>query len=130
MKKTTARLPTWGSLLVAAFLTAMTVHAEYGAAMVPAIGTSTNVPIETAGIGVGKVVGIEAFNVLSNMTVTVSAVFGGATNTLSTRTTTVTDGSREYFDLSTTGWFFWARGDTLLRGGTDTNSVLRIIYER
>lgn len=117
-------------ILALAILGAAPVYADYGIATVPSLGTDTAVQVETAGIGVSKVVGIEAFNVLSNATITISAVVGSATNTLYTSTTTGTSGSRQYFDLATTGWFFWARGDTLLRSGTDTNSVLRIIYER
>ncbi len=105
-------------------------HAENGMVAVPSIGLSTNVPIETAGIGVSKVVGIEAVNVLSNKTIIISLVTGGKTNTLSTSTTTATDGGRQFFDLSSSGWFYWARGDALLRSGTDTNSVLRIIYSK
>jgi len=105
-------------------------QAENGMVTVPSIGLSTNVPIETAGIGVSKVVGIEAVNVLSNKTIIVSSVINGVTYTLSTSTTTVTDGGRQFFDFSSSGWFYWARGDTLLRSGTDTNSVLRIIYSK
>lgn len=105
-------------------------QAENGMVTVPSIGTATNVPIETAGFDVSKVVGIEAINVLSNKTIIISSVIGTKTNTLSTSTTTVTDGSRQFFDLSSSGWFYWARGDTLLRSGTDTNSVLRIIYSK
>jgi hypothetical protein len=105
-------------------------QAENGMVTVPSIGTATNVPIETAGLGVSKVIGIEASNVLSNKTIIISSVIGTKTNTLSTSTTTVTDGTRQFFDLSSSGWFYWARGDTLLRSGTDTNSVLRIIYTK
>ena len=105
-------------------------QAENGMVTVPSIGLSTNVPIETAGIGVSKVVGIEAINVLSNKTIVISLVIGTTTNTLSTSTTTVTDGARQFFDLSSSGWFYWARGDILLRSGTDTNSTLRIIYSK
>ena len=114
----------------AALVPAVPAQAENGMVSVPSIGLSTNVPIETAGIGVSKVVGIEAINVLSNKTIVISLVIGGKTNTLSTSTTTVTDGTRQFFDLSSSGWFYWARGDTLLRSGTDTNSVLRIIYTK
>lgn len=105
-------------------------QAENGMVTVPSIGTVTNVPIETAGIDVSKVVGIEAYNVLSNKTIIISTVIAGKTNTLSTSTTTTTDGGRQFFDFSSSGWFYWARGDTLLRSGTDTNSVLRIIYTK
>lgn len=131
MKKRMTRL-TVGcfTILALAFLGTMPVFADYGITTVPSLGTDTSVQIETAGIGVSKVIGVEALNVLSNATITISAVVGSATNTLYTGTTTATSGSRQYFDLSTTGWFFWARGDLLLRSGTDTNSVLRIIYDR
>ena len=105
-------------------------QAENGMVTVPSIGTVTNVPIETAGFDVSKVVGIEAINVLSNKTIIISSVIGTKTNTLSTSTTTVTDGSRQFFDFSSSGWFYWSRGDVLLRSGTDTNSVLRIIYSK
>lgn len=105
-------------------------QAENGMVTVPSIGTVTNVPIETAGIGVSKVVGIEAINVLSNKTIIISSVINGTTYALSTSTTTVTDGSRQFFDFSSSGWFYWARGDTLLRSGTDTNSILRIIFTK
>jgi hypothetical protein len=105
-------------------------QAENGMVTVPRIGTVTNVPIETAGIGVSKVVGIEAVNVLSNKTIIISSVINGVTYALSTSTTTTTDGGRQFFDFSSSGWFYWARGDTLLRSGTDTNSILRIIYSK
>ena len=105
-------------------------QAENGMVTVPSIGTVTNVPIETAGIGVSKVVGIEAINVLSNKTIIISSVINDVTYTLSTSTTTTTDGGRQFFDFSSSGWFYWARGDTLLRSGTDTNSILRIIYSK
>ena len=105
-------------------------QAEYGIKTVDSIGTVTNVPIDTAGIDVSKVIGIEAINVLSNKTIIISYVLGAKTNVLSTSTTAVPDGSRQFFDFSSSGWFYWARGDTLLRSGTDTNSTLRIIYSK
>jgi len=131
MRKTMTRL-LCGMVIFAAsaMVTAVPAQAENGMVTVPSIGTVTNVPIETAGIDVSKVVGIEAINVLSNKTIIISTVIAGKTNTLSTSTTAVPDGSREFFDLSSSGWFYWARGDTLLRSGTDTNSVLRIIYTK
>jgi len=113
-----------------AALVCVPAQAEYGIKTVPSIGTTTNVTIDTAGIDVSKVIGIEASNVLSNKTIIISQVIGTTTNVLSTSTTTVTDGGRQFFDLSSSGWFFWARGDILLRSGTDTNSVLRIIYSK
>jgi hypothetical protein len=117
-------------IFATAAMISVPAQAENGMVTVPSIGTVTNVPIETAGLGVSKVIGIEASNVLSNKTIIISSVIGGKTNTLSTSTTTVTDGTRQFFDLSSSGWFYWARGDVLLRSGTDTNSVLRIIYSK
>lgn len=130
MRKTMTRLLCGMMIFAMAAMISVPAQAENGMVTVPSIGTVTNVPIETAGLGVSKVIGIEASNVLSNKTIIISSVIGGKTNTLSTSTTTVTDGSRQFFDLSSSGWFYWARGDTLLRSGTDTNSVLRIIYSK
>ena len=130
MRKTMTRLLCGMMICAMAAMISVPAQAENGMATVPSIGLSTNVPIETAGIGVSKVVGIEAINVLSNKTIIISLVIGGTTNVLSTSTTTATDGSRQFFDFSSSGWFYWARGDTLLRSGTDTNSVLRIIYSK
>jgi len=130
MRKTMTRLLCGMMIFATAAMISVPAQAENGMVTVPSIGTVTNVPIETAGLGVSKVIGIEASNVLSNKTIIISSVIGGKTNTLSTSTTTVTDGTRQFFDLSSSGWFYWARGDVLLRSGTDTNSVLRIIYSK
>jgi hypothetical protein len=117
-------------IFAVAAIISVPAQAENGMVTVPSIGTSTNVPIDTAGLCVSKVIGIEAVNCLSNKTIVISMVIGSTTNVLSTSTTTVTDGARQFFDLSSSGWFYWARGDVLLRSGTDTNSVLRIIYSK
>lgn len=102
--------------------------AEYGQVTVPRIGTNEYPQIDTPGLQVGKVIGVEAVNVITNGTIIISMDAG--TNVLSTLTVTVPSGGRQFFDLSSSGWFYWASGEKYYRSGTDTNSWLRIIYDK
>jgi hypothetical protein len=82
-------------------------------------------------VGVGKVIGIEGFNVVSNKTILLQRIMPDAsTNTVSTQTTTVTTGGNQTFDLSSSGYFWVQRGETWRRAGTETNGTVRLIVEQ
>lgn len=119
-----------GLLMIITIMLAMPqmAAAEYGQVTVPRIGTNAYPQIDTPGLQVGKVLGIEANNVITNGTIIISMNAG--TNVLTTLTVTAPSGGRQFFDLSSSGWFYWAGGETYYRSGTDTNSWLRIIYEK
>ena len=90
-----------------------------------------SVLVAPVGIGVAKVVAVEATNVVSNKTIIISIVSpdNTSTNLKQTLTTTVSTGENQTFDLSSSGYFWLVEGEKVLRSGTETNAAVRLIYE-
>lgn len=110
---------------------AIAALADYAIVPVDAPIAATYKTVPTQFINVGKVIGVQAFNVVSNKTIVLYQVYpAGTTNTISTLTTTTTTGGNQTFDLSTTGYFWLSKGETWLRGGTETNATVRLIIEQ
>lgn len=104
--------------------------AEYVIIPVEAPVAASSKPVPTHNIQVAKVIAVEAEGVVSNKTITISRVIPGATNTVSTLTTSVTTGGRQTFDLSSSGYYWMQKGESWQRAGTETNATLRIIIEQ
>ena len=124
MKKTTA-------LLSAILLTATATLADYGyIRLAPPPPDNTPVVIKPAAIGTAKVVAIEALGGVTNKTVVLEAITanGAATNELITITLDAPTGKRKLLDLSSSP-FWLLEGERLKRTGTDTNALVRIIFQ-
>lgn len=113
-----------------AVMFAAAVIAEFAIVPIAAPIAGDNIAVPTHLATVGKVVAIEALNIVSNKTIVLSRVDGAVTNVITTQTTTLTDGSREVFDLSSSGYFWLAKGETWLRTGTETNATVRLIVDQ
>lgn len=117
--------------LSAICLMATITLAEYGyIRLAPPPPDNTPVVIKPAGIGTAKVVAIEALGGVTNKTVVLEAITanGSSTNELITVTLDVPTGKRKLLDLSTTP-FWLMEGERLKRSGTDTNALIRIIFQ-
>lgn len=105
--------------------------AEYVIVPVPAPLASTYKTVPTHNIEVGKVISVECYNVVTNKTITINRIMpDGQTNVVSTLTTTVDTGKNQTFDLSTNGYFWVQKGETWLRGGTETKAPVRLILQQ
>ena len=114
-----------------AAMAAAVAVAEYVIVPVEAPAAAAYKTVPTHNVQVGKVIAIEAYNVESNKTITLSRILAdGSTNTVSTQTTTAADGGNQTFDLSTTGYFWVQKGETWRRAGTETNATVRLIIDQ
>lgn len=79
--------------------------------------------------GCGKVVQIEVYDsAVSTGTVTLSKTVPGSTSTNLQYTVTCASG-KAVVALTSTNTFFLAGGDTVIRGGTATNGLVRLVLE-
>jgi hypothetical protein len=117
--------------VAAVALFAAVSYGAYGYLRISAPLAASSVTVKPVGIGVAKVVGVEAMNVVSNKTIILSAISPDnvSTNVKVTLTTTVTTGQNQFFDLSSAGYFWLVEGESVRRAGTETNAVVRLIYE-
>lgn len=109
---------------------AITIAASYTIMPVEAPLAESYKLLPTHLVGVGKVVAIEATDIVTDKTIILSRVDGSTTNVIATLTTTKPTGSHEVFDLSASNYFWVVRGETWLRSGTETNAAIRLILQQ
>lgn len=105
-------------------LASMTLASPYQIVRIPAPGT---VPADIAGVGMA--VQVEVYDsAVADGTVTLSKIVPGSTSTNLMYTVTCASG-KVAVTLASTNTFFLAGGDVIVRGGTATNGLVRIILD-
>lgn len=112
------------SLFCMVALASMALAGSYELVRIPAPGTTT-ADIQ----GCGKVVQIEVYNsAVTTGTVTLSKIVPGSPTTNLQYTVTCASGTA-VVALTSTNTFFLAGGDVVVRGGTATNGLVRLVIQ-